>query len=176
MNDSFNVPPGIDPFNPPNHGYFRMQPPPNYQPFMPPGWEISSEYMLRANLRVVFFNHHQSGIPPMVDASIGGSSTSQRVEVAIYAPIPSNPKNIPNWILENKNWVVSTALRELSLTNMLLARQILQTSKRNVSGGAEFNVSVEFNKVKNTHPLDTKYDIRIMRIFSLSEEVMEDTI
>lgn len=176
MNDSFNVPPGIDPFNPPNNGYFRMQPSPNFQQFMTPGSEFSSEYMLRANLRVVFFNHHQSGLPPMVDASIGGSSTSQRVEVAIYAPIPSNPKNIPNWILENKNWVVSTALRELSLTNLLLARQIMQTSKRNAAGGAEFNVSVEFNKVRNTHPLDTKYDIQIMRIFSLSEEVTEDAI
>lgn len=176
MNDSFNVPPAIDPFNHPNNGYFRMQPPPNFQQFMTPGWEISSEYMLRTNLRVVFFIHRQNGLPPMVDASIGGSSTSQRVEVAIYAPIPSNPKNIPSWILENKNWVVCTALRELSLTNMLLARQILQTSKRNVDGNTEFNVSVEFNKAKNTHPLDTKYDIQIMRIFSLSEEVTEDAI
>lgn len=176
MNDSFNVPPAIDPFNPPNNGYFKMQPPPNFQQLPTPGWEISSDYMLRTNLRVVFFNHCQNGLPPMVDASIGGSSTSQRVEVAIYAPIPSNPKNIPSWILENKNWVVCTALRELSLTNVFLARQILQTSKRNVDGNTEFNVSVEFNKAKNTHPLDTKYDIQIIRIFSLSEEVMEDAI
>lgn len=176
MNDSFNVPPAIDPFNPPNNGYFKMQPPPNFQELLTPDWQISSEYKFRTNLRVVFFIHHQNGLPPMVDASIGGSSTSQRVEVAIYAPIPSNPKNIPSWILENKNWVVSTALRELSLTNMLLARQILQTSKRNVDGNTEFNVSVEFNKAKNTHPLDTKYDIQIIRIFSLSEEVMEDAI
>ena len=145
MNDSFNVPPAIDPFNPPNNGYFKMQPPPEFQQLLTPDWEISSDYTLRTNLRVVFFNHRQNGLPPMVDASIGGSSTSQRVEVAIYAPIPSNPKNIPSWILENKNWVVFTALHELSLTNMFLARLILETSKRDVDGNTEFNVSVEFN-------------------------------